>query len=94
MQVAPSDSWRPANAQPVPSLPQLPLWGSSLPGSLSRTWAEPPLRHVMLHREESRNVTWEGTEKQGNHSLYRRRQATCLGGGQGPGLFKAATPGG
>lgn len=94
MQVVPSDNWRPANARPGLSLPQLSPWGSSLLGSLSITWAEPPLRHVMLHREESWNVTWEGTEDQGNPSLHRRRQATCLGAGQGSGLFKAATPGG
>ena len=92
MQVAPSDNWRLANARPVPSLSQPPPWGSLLLGSLSRTWAEPPLRHVLLHREESWNVTWEGTENWGNPSLYRRRQATFLGAGQGPHLFKAATP--
>lgn len=74
---------RPANAQPVPSLPQLPLWGSSLQGPSAGPGLSPTETcHAAQGRVTECHVGRD--RSQGNPSLYRRRQ--------GPRFVQAATP--
>ena len=75
MQVVAFDNWHLANARQAPSLRQPPPWGSSLLWVLSRTQAEPPLRHVnTAHGGVMEYHGGKVRENQTNPSLYRSRK--------------------